>query len=343
VFPGRLIFSQKMNCPTLLLYDMDTKPQITDITVKPLLNRTHPALKPISGALKELWPDVMIGEHCEFVISGAPTVIGNLFRVVLGGEIPVRGLSSSPEFLRSSDAHILPQFICEQRIPDIPLLQSCPLDAVFTLSAVNNDLAERRPVYTDALKQVRGKPGKYFNSRIVICMLKPGTYLEVNNITVSEDIAARITRGNRRLAVNTASVPLDDQDSEIGVANPMKTRVSFKTNGTLPAREIMARACSAITAQTAHIRGLLPGINALPSDGATEYTLIVPDSFSAMGATLVKVITTMYPGVDFIAHDYVVSERRLTLRLRSSIAASDVFKNTLQYIDEVVALVRGAF
>jgi RNA polymerase Rpb3/Rpb11 dimerisation domain len=317
--------------------------QITDITVRPLLTRGHKALAPISGSLKELWPDVMVGEHCEFTISGVPTVIGNLFRVVMAGEIPVRGFSSSPEHLQTSDKHILPQFICEQRIPDIPLLQSCPLDATFTLNVVNNSASERQEVLAENLKQVRGKPGKYINSRSIICILNPGTYLNVSNITVSEDIASRLTRGNRRVAVNVASIPLDDLDADVGVANPHITKVLFSTNGTLPAKEIVLKACESILSHLDHIRGLFPGVHALPAGDTTEYTLIVTDSYVAMGAAIVKVVTQIYPDVDFIAYDYIIPERELTLRLRSKISASDVFKNVLKYIEEATITVRKSF
>ncbi len=322
---------------------MESKVQITDVIIRSLISRNHPAVLPVADKLKNLWPDVMTGERCEFTLSGAPTIIGNLLRVVLIGEIPTKGLSCSTENLHTSDDHILAQFITEQRIPDIPLLQSCPADAVFSLNVVNNDVSERREVLAENLTQIRGTPGKYFNSKSIICILGPGTYLNLSNIIVTTDIPSRIGRGNRRLAVNVSSIPLDDVTAPIGTANPFVSRISFNTNGTLPAKKIILAATTVITKHLEYVQKLLPGIHAVVVGNTSEYVLTVGNSYAAMGTTIVKVVTLLYPTVDFVAHDYVIAERSLTIRMRSNIAASDIFKNVIAYIEKIVSFVREYF
>jgi hypothetical protein len=313
------------------------------------MNRAHPAFKLISQEqLAANWPDAFEPERCEFIVSDTPTVICNLLRVILVGEIPTRGLTIdvySHGFVETNDEEILPPVIAEN-IAHIPISQDCPVSAVFSLDVANNSESERMNVYTrhfTATYAGKAPSGKMMNSNIIVAVLAPGKYLRIPRMTIKTDMSSKKGGAPYIIATNPSSVPLDDQDSKIGLADPRKTRVRFNTRGTAGAKAIVRMACDRGLEQIEHILALAPNIKASSAGEATEYILEIDDSYPAAGATIIKYANLLYPDLEFIGQEYAPPIRLLTMRFKSRIPAGTILENVCAKISEALKIIRSAF
>jgi hypothetical protein len=321
---------------------------VSDILIRPLMDRKHPALLAAGkDVLDKFWPTVLTPERCEFTISGTPTIIGNLFRVFLLGEIPTRGLhvdGDIPYFTSSDDTDIIPFFIAE-RVTQIPLSQECSLAATFSLDVTNNSESERMDVLTSSIRPAGDVPrgARYFNENIIIASLGPGKFLKIPRISIRADIGSRKGGSSHMLVCNAASVPLDDVDAPIGQADPRTTRVRFNTRGTLSSKAIMLRGCDGLSEHISYILRLAPNVKASSTGDATEYILNIDDSFPAAGVALVKFANILYPDLEYVAHNYVIPTRLLTMRIKSKIPTNTILENVCAHILEILSTIRENF
>jgi len=102
--------------------------KVTDVKV---IDRSPKAKDP---EVRKLLPTVLKPQRYEFTIVGVDNAIANAIRRVLCLELPVKALVCNYEDIETDDAHVIPEVIVK-RLRMIPLLQSCPAAATFSLNA----------------------------------------------------------------------------------------------------------------------------------------------------------------------------------------------------------------
>ena len=125
-----------------------------------------------------------------FDLIDSNEAFANGLRRVFNDELEIKIMFVHPSDLDTDDKFILPDNIIE-RINLIPLDQTHNLsnDANTTLSLkITNDTGDIINIYSKDIL-INGKKGgisskELFNQNIIICSLRPGKYLYVNNITI---------------------------------------------------------------------------------------------------------------------------------------------------------------
>ncbi len=111
------------------------------------------------------------------------------------------------------------------------------------------------------------------------------------------------------LAVNAVSLAVDQKPINVyepnggggipcRMSNPRVWKIAFTTNGTLPVRQIVVRACDNLIARMQSVQDLLHSIESKRD----EYVLVIPGEDHTIGNLLMKTITDMYPDIDAVTY-----------------------------------------
>lgn len=117
-------------------------------------------------------------------INNSNAAFANMIRRCLIGELPIKALDFDEfEDFESSDKYILNDYI-KRQIELIPVHQSIKLNEVFSLYKENHtdDLVD---IKSGDIVNDGGK--KYFDDNIVLCRLRPGMYVKIDNIKIVQD------------------------------------------------------------------------------------------------------------------------------------------------------------
>lgn len=311
---------------------MNTAGTISDIKI------VNYAPKFTDPTLLALMPTRLHSEFMSFTMLGPDAVANGLRRTIIE-ELPVMRLYCDYEEIITDDLFIIREMIIK-RLRSVPIDQLTPKNSRFELVATNSDLIERD------VKMSEFKGGRLpFNGTSTLCTLKPGKSMRISARMI-EGFGYVNGEGMYSLGFNAASVALDviplntferrapDDPTPVGVpsrlADPRKWNIKFTTNGELPCRDIVVRACESIIARSAAVKSLLYSIE---FDGST-YTLSIPGESHTIGNLFMRVIHDLYPDITITYnHDNIERECKLFIRGVEDINA--VFDAAIRNIEAV--------
>jgi DNA-directed RNA polymerase subunit L len=282
----------------------------------------------------------LVPEHIRFVLSNTDNAFSNALRRTISSEVPVLAMYVEQENIVSTDEFNIAAVI-SSRFKMVPLVQSCPHDAVFTLSAENTTM-ETRDVKSGEIK-LNGKGNlKWFDNNITMFTLMPGKRATITNIRVGTFRAIDKGDGACVVAVNAASVVLDvvpinhynvDEAGEpIGVpsreAYPRKYAISYTTNGTMPPLDIARMACDNIISRINHCKTI-----PVQTSGDNHILYIVGETHT-IGNLLMRAILTNFPDIPSVVYKRVYTEIACIVDVTYNGDINDVFETATDYIIE---------
>jgi hypothetical protein len=123
---------------------------------------------------KELFPD-FTHKKLSYNLINSCTSFANAIRRCCLNELEIKYLNIQE--INTNDKYQINQVI-ENRINQIPLLQSIEDNVTFKLS-VKNDTSDLMHIYTNAFKVEKGKNQIYFNQNIKVCSLRTNCYINI--------------------------------------------------------------------------------------------------------------------------------------------------------------------
>ncbi len=223
-------------------------------------------------------------QRCEFTIRGVDNSITNALRRTLMMEIKGTALHCEYESVQTTDTRIIINFLVD-RIGLIPVLQTCPLDAVFTLD-VTNQTEKIMGVMAHHFKIKRKGSEKGipltvtpFENLIYICDLDPGCSLRIDNVTLVRNYGYV----HAKHCVVHSGVIAEEEDTAINpYENPNGPRISnrviynwagaFETNGTVEPKAIALKACRTVIKRLNNVKTYLNMIETV--DGISRLNVI---------------------------------------------------------------------
>ncbi len=297
-----------------------------------------------SPAINKLLPKTLIPVHCEFKISGVSNAVSNAIRRTIACELPVNAMFAEYSSLVTNEVFIIPEMVLE-RFKMIPLDQKCPLDAVFELNAVNHANV-LRDVKASEIKIIYGGSNSAgskkltqlpFNDTFTLFTLHPGKHCIIKNIHIKSGVGHMNGEGMYALAVNTASVALDQKpintfepngDGGIcsRVADPRVWKVSFNTNGSMDPEDIIKYACDNIVERIGIVADLLYSIE----NNQDEYTLLIPNETHTIGNLFMRMILDLYPSIRGVVWCDAVIGRSCTLKIRTDDDINEIMTSAIK-------------
>ena len=184
-------------------------------------------------------------QRASFELVGCHTALANGLRRMILGSVPVKHMTLSQGATIQTNDPFLIRELLEERLEAIPLDQTVPETATYSLQVASTSGA---PIYVVSAN-LQGGPA-VFDGCIPLVLLQPGKTLSITGIKIATSKA----RHNGRAVAAFAAVcePLDvemwhpetKQGQRSSMAAPRHHRVSFETNGTQPPRKIVAAACA---------------------------------------------------------------------------------------------------
>ena len=302
--------------------------------------------------LIKLLPTVNIPDHMEFVLSGVDNSVSNAIRRTIACELLVSGLNITVDDIETNDEFIISEFITS-RIKLIPIKQSCPLDAVFELYVENNT-----PVVMDVKTgQItivnKGSPHPLksipFNETFTLLSIQPGKSIRIKNIRVMQNYCKKDTFGGYAVASNVTSVAQDqipinmyEPDSKgipSSVSNPQVWKISYNTNGTIPAKDIVPATCDNIIERSKNVKELLYSV----IQNEKEYLLTVQGETHTMGNLLMRAVLALYPDIPSVVYKADDNNDSMTLRIASHDDAVEIIENAIDHIIKIFTRIRTYF
>lgn len=143
--------------------------------------------KEVDGGRLSLWHKNK--NIVKFTLLDSNEAFANALRRTFNDEMNVFIMFVHPSELETNDKFILPDNIIE-RVNLIPFEQSASIENLSLSIKVSNETGDIITIYSRDIKVNSKKGGqdssKLFNQNIVICTLRPGKYLYLNNITIKQ-------------------------------------------------------------------------------------------------------------------------------------------------------------
>jgi DNA-directed RNA polymerase subunit L len=332
---------------------MSTTPKIivSDITItdlSPKVKKPH---------LEKYMPKTLFPKHIEFQIAGVTNAESNAIRRTVACELLVSGMHVEYEDISTNDMFILPEMLIN-RLRLIPIDQSTPLDAVFGLT-VTNTTDQLRDVKAGEMRIVSGGKGSSthpqlkklpFNETYTLFTLNAGKSIEIKNIGIHQDYGFNEEHGGHVVAVNAASVAIDQKaintyEPNDGdgipsrISNPRVWRLRFTTNGTMEPKKIVASACDNIISRVQAVQNLLYSIQ----NNGDEYILTIDGETDTIGNLFMKTICEIYPDIRAITYSTSSVGRVLTVRIRCDEDINTIYSTTIKHIVKVFTEIKKYF
>ena len=319
--------------------------------------------KLIDESLKIHLPTRLFPERAEITIRGVSNAVSNGIRRTIACELPVLAMIFNYEALTTTDPFIIPEMIIE-RFKQIPILQTCPRDATFKLTATNNTTYVRN-VYSSEIQIATAgsaRIGTYgssiplkkppFNETFILLTLKPSKSIEINNIRVNQSYGSIPGGGAHVLAVHASSVALDQEPVNMykkinggvvgissSISNPRKWRISFDTIGSMPAYDIVLFACENIIARVKSVKELLHTI----SMSNNTYILVILGETDTIGNLFVKTITELFPNIALAVWFPSILNKKCTIRIRCEEDINIIYNNTINHLVKIFEDIKKEF
>ena len=343
---------------------MSTDITIANVVVKQLRPQVN------NPKLKHLLPTKLFPESLSMDLLGVSNATSNAVRRGVT-EILVSALYADYEDCHFTDREINPTMICS-RLRCLPIAQSTPLDAIFTVDVTNNTPLLMNVTSKDITITKKGTQSTStelgivrrpltdipFNETFVLFTLNPGKTAQIRNIRIKQSYGHLTDDGMHVVAMNARSVALGfehrDMYAELnrttGAAPPPRTgtmdirkwQVTFKTNGQMPARAIVAAACQRIQERVSTVISLLHTMRA----NEDTYTLIIPGENDTVGNLFMRGILDLYPGIRACTYCAPTIADRCEIRIRVAGTAGDpapavaIFTAAAEYITACMGAIK---
>lgn len=250
--------------------------------------------------LKKKYPDIpknyypdLLHKRLSFTLSNANVAFANAIRRCCINELEMKYLNVSKFTL--SEKYNIPQVI-ENRINQIPILQTIEDDKIFKLK-VSNDTDENLDVYTASFNC---KP--YFNENIKICTIRPNAKLEIElNIKKGKGIddgkfsACSIIYNI--LDIDTTTSTLNQHNKEFYIC--------IETNGNIEPKEIINMFEKSLTERLNIIKNNIINkkVNIIINNEIIQYE--INNASHTISNLLVQYIYQLYPTIDIVNDEYI--------------------------------------
>lgn len=323
---------------------------------------------------KSLVPTTLIPEKCSFHISGVSNALANGIRRVLGAELLVSHLDVDINDIITNDRRIIPAMLVE-RIKQIPIHQSTPLDATFEIN-ISNSTPVYSVVYTRDFKIIaKGSASKAegcakyakispinklpFNETTQFCDLQPTCSLIIKNIIVKQHYGYDANYMMCRAGISPIAVAIDQRPTDIyasndqggtpsGISNPRQWKIQFITNGIIDARSLMLAACDKLIER---IENVMIRVDTITRDNSGVYLLTIPNDSDTIGNLYVRTCCDLFDSnIDAIVYDVPTVGRNCVIKLKLSDTASGeladpyhIYKTISSHITQSIKSIRAAF
>ena len=170
-----------------------------------------PKLK--NKALEKLLPTRLFPMRLEFNVAGVSNAVSNAIRRTVMCELLVRGLHAEHTDMKTNDMFIISEMIIK-RLRMIPIDQTTPIDAVFSLD-VANDTADIIDVKSGLIKisSANRSPIKIipFNETFTLFTLNPGKFFKLDNIRIEQEYGFQPEYGSLVMTCNATSLAVDQK------------------------------------------------------------------------------------------------------------------------------------
>jgi DNA-directed RNA polymerase subunit L len=324
----------------------------------------RPRLK--SPVYEKYLPKTLFPERITFDIYPVSNAVANGIRRTADSELLVNALYMDFHDLTTNDVFIIPEMVIA-RLRMIPLAQSCPIDAVFELTA-SNETADVRDVKSGEIRIIRpgSKPIKSlpFNETFTLFTLRPGKSIRMSNMGIHQSYAYIPGDGMHAVAVNTRSVALDQTPINIyeklggkaspsedivnvlasapiysSMSNPRKWQLSFTTNGTHHPKKIMVDTCNNIAARLSSVKSLLYTMHS----NNDEYLLVIPNESYTIGNLLMRTVLDLYPDIIFVSFNVGSTERVCSIRIKCNEDINTIYNSTIDHLIELFGEIKTYF
>jgi len=319
-----------------------SKVSVSNISIKDV----RPKLK--NQAFAKYLPTRLFPEFVEFQLSGVNNAISNAIRRTVSCELLVSSMYVKYEDISTSDMFNLAEIIMK-RFKMIPIDQKTPLTSTFELD-VTNSTADVIDVKSGSIRIKNSPLNKLpFNETFTLFTLNPGKSIKIKHISIHQSYGFSEREGMCVMAYNAASIPLDQipinlYEPELGgipssISNPKVYKITFRTNGTLPGKEIVRLTCDSIISRIHSVKELLSTID---SNG-DEYSLSIVGESDTIGNLFMKTIVTLYPDIRAVVYHVPSNERICNIRVRCDEDINVIFTNAIKHMIDVFTTIKGYF
>lgn len=315
---------------------------VSNIVIKDISPKVDPALD-------KYLPKTLFPKRIEFELSNVSNAVSNAIRRTVECELLVIAMFAEYADVTCDDIFIIPEMIL-RRLRMIPINQKTPIDAVFELEAVNLT-PDVRDVKSGEITITRGNLKKLpFNETFTLFTLNPGKSIKITNIGIHSAYGFVAGDGMHVLAVNAASVALDQTPINTyepnggggipsRISNPREWKVSFNTNGSMPPKSIVVAACDSITARVQSVQDLLYSIE----NNGDEYVLTIHGESHTIGNLFMRTIHDMFPDIRAVTYSSSNITRTCTLRIRCDEDINTIYNTTIRHLVRLFADIKKHF
>ncbi len=279
----------------------------------------------ISNKSIKLQGDILDKRIFEFEIDGVDNSITGALRRTMIEELKVSSLNCQYDNIDTNNEETIRDMVVK-RMAQIPIHQSCPLDAVFYLEKYNNT-QELIYVKTSDFKIKRfgsGTPltGVPFEDCNVLCSLQKNRYIKISDITVKADYGYNFACNT--VAVHVSIIP--KQDTLVRGYDPQSTTTDhisntkitswvgrFQTNGTMGPIEILKITCDSVIKRLRAIQTYSKS-GIATKDNVSK--LIILNETDTIGNLMQRGILEVYPSIPAIVPLVDNASRKCTLSAR---------------------------
>lgn len=321
---------------------MSTRPTISDISVTDISPK-------VPDKYKKLLPSVLHPQHLEMRIDGVSNAVSNALRRTISCELPVLHLSVEYENIITDDRFIIPEMIIK-RLRMIPIDQSIPQDTKFRLDITNTTHMVMDVKSSEIVQDIRRpgksplKPIRAFNETFTLLTLRPGASINIKNIVLATEYGYNSGYGMCALACNVASIALDqvpmnnytNEGVPAAMSNPRSWKLSFNTNGSMDAKQIVIAACDNIIMRVNNVHDMLYTVENV----GDEYILNIDGETDTIGNLFMRTISDLFPDIRAVSYSTASVGRRCTIRIRCEEDINTVYEAAINYIKSVYETIR---
>lgn len=293
-------------------------------------------------ALQKYLPTRLFPQHISFELSPVSNAVSNAIRRTVACELLVARMNTGFENLTTTDMFIIPEMVL-RRFEMIPIDQKCPRDAKFELIASNNSAIVRDVKASEIRIVFPGKDHKLkdlpFNGTFTICTLLPGKSIKVTDIGIRTAFGFVSGAGMYAVAVNAASIALDQKPINLyepngdggipsRISNPRKWKISFNANGDMPPKAIVVAACNNIIERVQSVQDLLFSI----TNNEDEYILVIPGESHTIGNLFMRTISDLFPDLHAVVYTPSNIGRTCTIRIRCDEDINTIYNTTIKHL-----------
>jgi DNA-directed RNA polymerase subunit L len=323
---------------------MSVKEQVAVVNLK--VENWKPKLK--NKALEKYMPKTLIPEHCSVDLHGISAAFSNGIRRTIAGELPVKCMIVDYSTFKTDEVFIIPEMVIK-RFKMIPIRQTVSNNAKFSLD-VRNNTNELIDIKSSEIKMAGGGHLP-FNETFTLFTLHPDKYCKIDHITVGEIFGYNAGDGMGVLGVNAAHIVLDqtpfnmyevdEQGYPIGtpsrISNPRKWQLSFTTNGSMPAIEILKNACANICERLNKTLKYMSGIE----NNDDEYILTIPGETYTIGKIINRSIHELYPDIRAVTSSVANIGRIAYVKVRTDDDINVIFNSAISHAVKVYTTIRN--